>query len=155
MRNKNAKVSDPNKFVTAAGKDEHILYSSKVLPTGEIILTPSGKECISEKINAEKKFTDISYITQRLMMGDTSVIRDGAVYGDFTQTPKSLAESLQIIIDGQRKFDQLPIEVKNKFDNSYYQWIQSSGSPDWMNKMGIPIEKIIDEVKENDVVNES
>lgn len=155
MRNKNAKVSDPNKFYTTAGSDEHVLYSSKVLPTGEIILTPSGKESISEKINAEKKFTDISYITQRLMMGDTSVIRDGAVYGDFTQTPKSLAESLQIIIDGQRKFDMLPIEIKNKFDNSYYQWVMCSGSPDWMNKMGIPIEKIVEEVKETDKTNES
>lgn len=155
MRNKNAKVSDPNKFVTCAGSDIHVLYSSKLLPNGEIRLTESGKESISEKINAQKKFTDISYIVNRLAMGDTSVLRDGAIYGDFTTVPKSLAESLQIIIDGQSKFDQLPLEVKNKFDNNYYQWIMSSGSPEWMTKMGIPIEKIVEEVKESETINES
>ena len=76
MRNKNAKVSDPNKFVTDHGSDIHILYSSKVLPDGTIQLTPCGEESISQKINAEKEFTDIAYIRHRLEMGDMSVLRD-------------------------------------------------------------------------------
>lgn len=156
MRNKNAKISDPNKFITSPGSDEHILYSSKILPSGEIRLTESGKESISKKINAQKKFTDISYIVSRLQMGDTSVIRDGAIYGDFTQVPKSLAESLQIIMDGQAKFDELPLDIRNKFDNNYYQWIMQSGSVSWMEKMGIPLKEVVEEVKEeSETVNES
>lgn len=154
MRNKNAKVCDPNSFVTCPGCDEHILYSAKILPTGEIRLIPSGKESISEKINAEKHFTDISYIVSRLQMGDTSVLRDGAMYGDFTKVPKTLAESLQLVIDGQRKFDQLPLEVKNKFNNSYYAWISSSGSKEWLDAMGFaPAQK--EDVKEEVKSNES
>lgn len=150
MRNKNAKVSNPNDFVTCPGSDVHVLYSSKILPSGEIRLTPCGKESISEKINSQKHFTDISYIVSRLQMGDTSVLRDGAMYGDFTKVPKTLAESLQLVIDGQRKFDQLPLEVKNKFNNSYYAWLSSSGTKEWLDAMGFqtPVkEEVKEEVK--------
>lgn len=150
MRNKFSKLSDPNSFVTCSGSDVHLLYSSKILPSGEIRLTPCGKESISEKINAEKHFTDISYIVSRLQMGDTSVLRDGAMYGDFTKVPKTLAESLQVVIDGQRKFDQLPLEVKSKFNNSYYAWLSSSGSKEWLDAMGfVPPQK--EEVKKEEV----
>lgn len=155
MRNLNSKVRESKLFVTQSGSDVHILYSSKVLPNGQIRLTPSGKESITEKINAQKEFTDMSYIISRLMVGDTSVLRDGAVYGDFTVAPKSLAESLQIIIDGQQKFDALPLDVKNKFDNNYMKWIMQSGSVDWFNKMGLvkpveekPIDKPVEPIGE-------
>lgn len=148
MRNPKAEVSDPNKFITSSGSDIHVIYNSKVLPNGEIRLTPSGKESISEKINACKQYTDITFIVNRLALGDTSVLRDGAMYGDFTQTPKSLAESLQIIIEGQKKFDMLPLDIKNKFNNNYYQWIMQSGSMDWYYNMGVDIPKIIEEVKQ-------
>lgn len=132
MRNKNAKVSDPNKFITSPGMDTKILYSSKILPTGEIVLTPCGKESMSERINAEKQFTDINYIMNRLRMGDTSVLKDGqAMYGDFTIAPKSLAESLQLIIDGERKFYQLPLEIRQKFNNSYNAWLMAAGTKEW------------------------
>lgn len=153
MRNKNAKVSDPNTFVCNPGSDEHILYASKVTPSGEIILTPCGKESISEKINAEKEFTDISFIISRLRMGDTSVLRDGAVYGDFYSAPKSLAEAMQLQIDAERKFYELPLTIRNQFNNNYRQWLIECGSNDWCIKMGIPTEPKVDEteVKETEV----
>lgn len=155
MRNPNARVSDPQEFVTSSGSDIHILYSGKLMPNGEIKLSECGKESISDKIQAQVPFTDINYIINRLTMGDTSVLRDGAMYGDFTEVPKSLAEALEVIINGQKKFDELPVEIKNKFDNNYYAWIQQAGSIPWMEKMNIPIKKIVEEEKESDKVNES
>ena len=137
MRNPNSKVSDPNDFVTCPGSDEHILYSSKILPTGEIVLTPSGKESISEKINAQKEYTDINFIISRLTAGDTSVLRDGAIYGDFYRAPKSLAEAMQLQIDGERKFYELPLKVREQFDNNYRKWLMQCGTDDWCAKMGI------------------
>lgn len=153
MRNPKAKVSDPNKFYTDSGSDEHILYSSKVLPNGEIRLTECGKESISERINAQKEFTDIHYIISRLMMGDTSVIREGAVYGDFTKAPKNLAEALQLRLDAEKAFYELPVDVRNKFNNNLNQWIIDAGSPEWMTKMNIVQEKV--EEKESVEVSES
>lgn len=153
MRNPKAKVSDPNKFVSDPGSDEHILYSAKLLPNGEVRLTECGKESISEMINAQKEMTDIHYIIQRLEMGDDSVLRDGAVYGDFTQTPKSLAEAMQLMMDGEKKFYELPLDVRQKFDNNYMQWLIEAGNESWMQKMDSVIKK--EEKVEEVVTDES
>lgn len=151
MRNPKAKVSDPNKFFTDPGSDIHILYNAKLLPNGEIRLTESGKESISEKINSWKETTDINYIIQRLIAGDTSVLRDGAVYGDFTETPKSLADAMQIMMDGEKKFYELPLDVRAKFDHNYYQWLMQAGSESWIEKMNIAPVEVKEEVEVTEV----
>lgn len=139
MRNKNAKVSDPNNFVTNPGSDIHDLYEGKLLPNGEIRLVPCGKESISEKINSFAQFTDIKYIMNRLNQGDTSVLRDPskAMYGDFTKVPKSLADALQLMLNAESRFNELPLDIRNKFNNSYLAWMQSAGSDAWFTNMGL------------------
>lgn len=153
MRNKNAKVSDPNSFITDPGSDIHVIYTGRLLESGEVILTESGKESISEKINAEKEFTDISYIMQRLSMGDTSVLRTDVAYGDYRDLPKDMREGLELLVNAERTFDTLPLEIKQKFNGSYLNWLKTSGSDEWNEKMSPKKEEVIDE-KEN-VVNES
>ncbi len=137
MRNKYAKVSDPSSFVTDPGSDVHVLYDAKLLPTGEIRLTPSGKESISEKINAEKQFTDIAYIRSRLALGDTSVLRpsDSVMYADLTKAPKTLASHLQVFINARQSFESLDLETRNKFNNNYLKWLQDAGCPEWIDTM--------------------
>ncbi len=137
MRNKNAKVSAPSSFVSDPGSDIHVLYDAKLLPSGEIRLTPNGKESISEKINAEKQFTDIAYIRSRLALGDTSVLRpsDSVMYADLTKAPKTLAGHLQVFINARQSFDQLDLETRNKFNNNYLMWLQEAGSPGWIDTM--------------------
>lgn len=154
MRNKNARVSDPNKFICNPGSDVHVIYEGKLLPSGEIKLVPVGKESISEKINAYAQYTDIRYIMSRLQAGDTSVVKspDKAMYGDFTKTPKSFAEALQIMINAERRFDELPLDIRNKFNNSYLAWLQSAGSDLWFDQMGLVRDNpVVEEVKEDNV----
>lgn len=151
MRNKNAKVSDPNEFVSCSGSDVHVLYSSKILPNGNIALTPCGKESISELINAQAEFTDISFIVNRLMVGDTSVVRDGAFYADLYNAPKTLADAMQIQIDAEKAFYDLPVDVREKFNNNYRLWIMEAGSEDWNKKMNI-VKEVTE--KESEEVNE-
>lgn len=135
MRNPKAKVSDPNSFVSDPGSDTHILYTGRLLESGEILLSESGKESISQKINADKEFTDIAYIRQRLAMGDTSVLRSDVSYGDYRNLPKDMRGALDLLINAERTFDTLPVDVKEKFNNSYLNWLQTSGSEDWSKKM--------------------
>lgn len=138
MRNKNAKVSDPNKFITCNGSDTHITYSPKVLESGIIKLVPSGKENIQDKINSFRDQCDISYILKRLQLGDTSVLNNKVpTFGDFTEVPKSYAEVLQCVIDAEKKFYDLPLDTRNLFDNDYRQWFATAGSPEWLDKMGV------------------
>lgn len=152
MRNKFAKVSDPNSFVTDPGSDIHYLYEGKLCPNGEIVLVPKGKESISEKINSFAQFTDIKYIMNRLNQGDTSVLRDGAMYGDFTKVPKSLADALQLMMNAEDRFNELPLIIRNKFNNSYLAWMQSAGSDAWFDNMGfVPVDDVVkEEVKSSE-----
>lgn len=152
MRNKNAKVSDPNSFITDPGSDIHVIYTGRLLESGEVILTESGKESISEKINAEKEFTDISYIMQRLSMGDTSVLRTDVAYGDYRDLPKDMREGLELLVNAERTFDTLPLEIKEKFNGSYLNWLRTSGSDDWNKKMFPDEQKIDDLVNEKETV---
>lgn len=136
MRNKNAKFPDPNKYVTDPGSDVQILYDPKINKDGTISLVENGKESISQYINSFKEQTDISYILKRLELGDTSVLSQAqAMYGDFSEMPKTLAEVLQLKIDAEHTFDRLPVETKQKFNNNFNQWFSSLGTEEWQKKM--------------------
>ena len=141
MRNKHAKIIDPNSIETNPGSDIHIEYSPKVQPDGTIILKESGKTSISEYINSFKEQTDMSYILSRMAAGDTSVLEQRTpFYGNFLEAPKTYAEALQLVIDGEKEFNRLPLDVRNSFDNDFRQWLAQAGTEYWSTKM-VLIEK--------------
>lgn len=157
MRNKNAKVSNPNDFSTPCGSSDRTLYSTKVTPDGKVILTPSGKENVQEYIDSFRESTDMAFILHQMALGNMSVLNQReAMYGDFTDLPENLAEMQQIFIDGENAFNQLPLDVRQQFDNNYRNWLFTSGSEDWNEKMKklIP-EPIKEEVKESDNIDVS
>ena len=157
MRNKNAKVSDPNTFFTCAGDTEHILYSSKILPDGTISLSKSGKENIQEIINSYRDSCDMGYILHMLALGDQSVLnqRQG-FYADLSEAPDNLIEAYEIIINGKQAFESLPVEVKQSFNNNFVEWLGKNGSEEWITKMSKVIpdstEKVNEETKEGESV---
>lgn len=158
MRNKYAKVSDPNDFSTPCGSSSRIIYSSKVTPNGMIILTPTGKEDIQEKMDSFRESTDMSFILHQLSVGNTSVLTNKQMmFGDFTEAPANLAEAQQLLIDGEAAFNKLPLDVRSKFDNNFRNWLFTSGTEEWMQKMDKLIEKKeeVSEEKESDSVDVS
>lgn len=157
MRNKFACVSDPNSFVTNPGNRYHVIFEPKINPDGTISLTEVGKEDIQAFIEEQRPTTDISYIVKKLQQGDTSVLNQSVpMFGDFTQMPKTYAESLQMVIDAERKFNALPVDVKNKFDNDYRQWFAQAGSDKWIENMKslLPESSSVDEKLSEVVSNE-
>lgn len=142
MRNKNACVSDPNSFVTSAGSRYRSIFSPIVSPDGTIQLVESGKEDIQQYIDSFRDQTDMTYILQRMATGDTSVLNQKEpMFGDFTNMPQTYAEALQLVIDREAQFMQLPLEVRNKFDNDFRKWFAQSGSEEWFQKMDSVISK--------------
>lgn len=136
MRNKAARVSVPDEFVTCSGSRDRVLYSSKVLPTGEISLRESGKEDIQEYINSFRESTDMNFILHQLSLGNTAVLNSQQMlFGDFTETPSSLADAQQMLIDGENAFYKLPLDVRQQFNNDFRNWLFTSGSSEWVQKM--------------------
>lgn len=136
MRNPNARIPDPNEFVTDPGDPIHVIYSSKVMEDGTINLVPCGKEDIQEIIDSHAEETDMHYIMEQLAMGNVSVLNSKQpMYGDFSQAPQDMRHAMQIMIDGERAFYQLPVDIRQKFDNDFRKFIVSSGTPEWIAKM--------------------
>ena len=139
MRNKNAKVSDPNSFVTCSGDTEHIEYAPKVMSDGSIELVVSGKTNIDEYINAQRDSTDMAYIITQIGLGNKEVLNQKTPnYGDFTEMPKTFAEALQLKIDAEEAFYDLPLDVRNKFENDFNRFFATAGTQEWYEKINPP-----------------
>ena len=125
------------RFPSNLGKRQHILYSSVYNDAGVLELEEAGSEDIYEYIQSFKDSTDIYTTLRRFTAGETDVLsrRQGA-YGDFTTVPKTYADLLNLVLDGERHFNSLPLETRSKYGHSYAQWLASIGSPDWLTNMG-------------------
>lgn len=136
MRIKGARVCDPASCVSNSGDEFHIEYRSVVQKDGTIVLEECGKTNIQEFIQSFLESTDMSYILKMIQLGDLSVLnaRRG-FYGDFSETPTSLAEFQQRIIDGNRAFMDLPVDVRNKYDHDVMKFLADVGSEKWLDVM--------------------
>lgn len=125
------------KFVSNPGSPEKPIYHGKVLPSGEIELVYDGVENIQEYIDSFEQETNIENIITRVNNGEIDLLHSAAgAYVDTVGMPKTYAEILQTVIDGQRTFDMLPIEIKEKFGNDFNQWFAQMGNDDFMIKSG-------------------
>lgn len=120
------------------GERWKIEYEPIVQADGTIELRESGKTDLQEFYDSQAASCDMALIISRYLNGDRSVLeqRQGA-YFDATQVPSTYAEMLQTVISGQRSFEALPVEIKQKFNNDFNQWFATAGSDDWQSKMTV------------------
>lgn len=113
-----------------------IEYAPRLNPDGTIDLIEDGKTDLQEFYNVQADGCDMHLIVSRYLQGDTSVLsRMQGIYADITAFPKTNAELLQKVIDGQRAFDALPKDIKAEFNNDFNQWFSTAGSDDWTKTM--------------------
>ena len=56
---------------------------------------------------------------------------------DFTEMPHTLAELQNIMIRAEQIWDEVPKEIKLKFDNDVNKFVSSFGSIEWAENLGI------------------
>uniref|UniRef100_A0AAU8AWE0 Internal scaffolding protein n=1 Tax=Dulem virus 111 TaxID=3145588 RepID=A0AAU8AWE0_9VIRU len=106
------------------GTRDHVLYSPVFDQNGNMHLEESGHEDIYDFIQSHKDSCDIHTILARYSNGDlTALSRVQGVYGDFTQVPKTLMDSLNIVIRAQNTFMSLPVEEREKYGHSFERWL--------------------------------
>lgn len=129
---------DRQRIFSPAGCSEVNIYSARYDDDGHLTVQPSGRRDIYPEIQASAMSCDINYLVSRFAAGDaTALSKVQGTYGDFTQFPKSYAELLNQVNRGTELFDSLPSDVRSKFDNSLGVFLQSAGSQEWMDKLGI------------------
>ena len=129
---------DPGFVPSCPGERYKVEYEPIVQADGTIELREAGKTDLQEFYDSQAASCDMALIISRYLNGDRSVLeqRQGA-YFDATQVPSTYAEMLQTVISGQRSFEALPVEVKQRFNNDFNQWFASAGSEEWQSKMTV------------------
>uniref|UniRef100_A0AAU8AV11 Internal scaffolding protein n=1 Tax=Dulem virus 151 TaxID=3145628 RepID=A0AAU8AV11_9VIRU len=129
----------PRRFEANLGTPIKQLYQAEYDKDGTLNLIESGRENLYDYIQSHKDSVDIHVLLQRYKNGDISALtRAQGTFGDFTEMPTSYAELLNNLIRGEAYFNELPVEVRARFDHSFQKWLISAGSDDWMQAMGMP-----------------
>lgn len=121
-----------------AGTSIHQLYAPRYDKSGRLELVPNGTEDIYPMIQSHRDSVDINVLLARYSNGEVDALsRVQGAYGDFTDYPSTYAELLNRVIEGERAFMQLPVEVRERFDHSASVWMSQIGTEDWMQRMGV------------------
>lgn len=128
------KFNDSNDFVSESGDRFHEDFVGKLDKDGNVRLVSVGKTDVYEEIQSHALEADINVLLKRAFAGDTSVFTS-AVFGDFSDRPTEFYEMLNMVRDAEREFNSLPIELKDKFENSFEKYIASAGSKEWFSKL--------------------
>lgn len=114
------------------------VYSSRYDSSGNLELYESGQEDLYGYIQSHAESVDIHVLLQRFVNGEADALSKAqGFYLDASDMPKTYAEVLNSVIQGEQAFDSLPVEVKQRFGNSFSQWMASFESPDFLERMGI------------------
>lgn len=131
MRNKHAHVTDPHSFLCCVGDRQHKLYQSR-FDGSRVVLEESGSFDIQESINSYAPYTDISYMLNRLAVGDNSVFSSRTpLYGDFSGMPDNPADAINLYHNAESAFGRLSAEEKLTYNNDFRVWLASlmGGNP--------------------------
>lgn len=100
------------------------VYKMFIDKNGKEEIKQVGQTNIYEKIQQYKDECDIYKILERYEHGDINAINKVAgTYADIRNSPKTLAEAQQIIIDAKNDFENLPKELKKEFNNNANEFI--------------------------------
>lgn len=128
------------------GNPVKVIYSPRYDDNGVLDLVVTGQEDLYSYIQSHKESTDIHVLLERYANGEVDVLqRMQGFYGDVTSMPKTYAEVLNAVIVGEETFARLPVEVKQKFDNSFAVWLAAMDKPDFAQRMGqtlAPVEQM-------------
>ena len=128
-------ICDGNTFISSPGSPVKLIFTP-AYEDGQIILNETGKFDISEFINSYADTTDMAFILSRLSAGDSSVLNvSQGFFGDASILPDDHRAALDTVISAQTYFDNLPKETREKFNDSFVEWIQSAGTKEWVSRM--------------------
>lgn len=116
----------------------HTTYGGHYDEKGRVVLEETGKENTYDKIQSYAESVDIHVIMKRFVNGDVNALSERqGFYGDVLGFPKTYAEFLNQRIDMERMFNSLPVEIREKFNHSFTEFLAASNDDDFLDKLGV------------------
>ena len=141
---------DERKIVyTNPGKPEEEIIALKINEKGEEEFYIKGKTNLYEKIQMFKDECDIEQILLRCTeQNDLSLLNQrNPLYVDFSEFPDNMIDSYRKIKDAENIFKELPLEVRNEFNNSFSEFLAKFGTKEFMKALGLVKEEPTEEIK--------
>lgn len=122
-----------------SGNAMKTVYKPVVHDDGVVDLVEAGQESLYDYIQSWKDSVDINLIMARYVNGDVDALsKVQGAYGDFTQFPKTYAEILNRVIEGQHMFASMPLEFREKYNFDFNQFIAAMDKPDFWEQFNAP-----------------
>lgn len=128
-------------------------YRERYDEYGHPYLEKVGEVNTYEKIQSFREQCDVMAILSRYAAGDESALATPGYYIDTTKLPKTYTEYLNMMNEQREKFDQLPLEIRQKFGMNFQNWAATAGEQEWLEKMGISTKN--DAAAQHDQSNEA
>lgn len=110
----------PERFLSNPGSPVKILYGPEFDEKGRMNLVEKGRENLYDFIQSFKESVDIHVLLKRFSNGETDVLsKIQGFYGDFSEFPRTYADLLNTVNEGEAFFNGLPVEVRSKFGHSF------------------------------------
>lgn len=119
-----------------SGSQYKPVYTPHITDSGIVELEQTGFEDTVEYMNSFKDQLDPNSIVKRMTLGEYIPPVGPGVFMDVVGAPSSLAEAMQVLARTEAQFNALPVEIKQKFDNSFYKFISEAGSESWLKAFG-------------------
>nr|QQL13324.1 MAG: VP3 [Gokushovirinae sp.] len=118
------------------------VFSPRYDDRGVLDLQVTGEEDLYGYIQSHAESCDIHCILDRFASGETDVLSQvQGFYADTAGMPKTYAEILNSVIAGEEAFNKLPADIKQRFGNSFAEWLTAMDQPDFNERMGFkPLE---------------
>lgn len=127
-----------DRVAACVGSPVREIFAGRYDVNGRVVLEKKGEEDLYAYIQSFKDSVDINVILARFTNGDTEALsRVQGFYADVTDFPSNMAEALNRINECEEMFKSLPLDVRQKFDCSFEQFLSQSGSAEWLDKMGM------------------
>lgn len=116
---------------TSPGSCRKPLYSPVYGDDGRLSLECTGYKDTDLEISSYREQTDMAFLISRINAGDTSLLPDpNALYADVTDLPNTPIGMVNFLDGMRRKFDSLPAETRELFDNSFSRFLAGVPSHD-------------------------
>ena len=126
---------------TEAGESTRRTYLWERNEKGERVLKLDQIIDQQAEIDSYLEETKIENIVRRASIDPNIAARIAPELGggiqDFTEMPHTLAELQNIMIRAEQIWDEIPKEIKLKFDNNVDKFITSFGTVEWAKNLGI------------------
>ena len=127
----------PETVAAETGDEFDKTYTVEIDKFGHKTLVCSGKTNRWEKIQSYKEECLIENILVRASMDPSVLDARKGMYFDATNMPKTLAEAQTQILKVKEEFYRLPVEIRQKFDNSPEVYVSQYGTKEWGDALGL------------------